>query len=107
MFGVVDVAKVVAARCALDEVGSEERRRQAGLGVVKEGLLLVRRYRVDGRKPEAEKAVAWVLHELSADARGELHCLRRDCRTAHIDAVCVYVATGRASVAVRDGPCLA
>lgn len=103
----VDEAEVVAARLAFHQVGREERSGQGGDGVGEEGLLLVRRHRVDLVEGEPEEAVVVVLYELGTDGIGQLDGLPRHYCGADADDVGVDVAARPAAVAVRDVPGLA
>jgi len=67
ILGGVDVAEVVAARCALFQIGGEEGGGEAGFGVGEEGPGLVWLDGVDGAEGETEEAVALVSGEGGAD----------------------------------------
>ena len=90
----VDVAKVVAARLTLLQVGGEERGVEAGLGVGEEGLYLIGGDGVDGAEGEAEEAIALVLSEFRADFFGQFDCLSGNGCTTDVDYVSVDVAAG-------------
>ena len=103
----VDVAEVVAAGLAFLQVGGEEGRVEAGLGVGEEGLDLVGGHGVDGAEGEAEEAVALVLSEFGADGFGQFDGLTGDGCTADVDNIGVDVAAGGAAIPVADAPGLA
>lgn len=90
----VDVAEVVATELTLLQVGGEERRFEAGLGVGEEGLLLVRGDGVDGAKGQAQEPIALVLGEFRADGLGQFDGLAGDGCTADVDDVGIDVAAG-------------
>ena len=103
----INVAKVVTTRLALLQVGGEERRVEAGLGVGEESLLLVGGDGVDGAKGQAQEAIALVLSEFRADGFGQFDGLAGDGCTADIDNVRVYIATSWAAISVANVPSLA
>ena len=90
----VNVAKVVATGLTLPQVGGEERRVEAGLGVGKEGPLLIGLDRVDRAEGETEEAVTLVLSELRADPLCQFNGLSGDGCSADIDDIGVNVTAG-------------
>ena len=107
VLGVVNVAEVVATWGTLLEVGGEERGVEEGLGIGKEGLLLVRGDGVDAGEPEAEETVAGILDKLGGDGRGGFNSLAGDGGTTNIHGVGVHIARSRRLVAIGDAPGLA
>ena len=104
---VVNVAEVVGARFAFEEVGGEDGGVEEGFGVGEEGLLLVGGDGVDGGEGEAEETVGFVLGEFRGDGFGEFDGLAGYGCAAYVDGVAVDVTAGGAAVAVADGPCFA
>ena len=93
ILGAVDVSKVVAARGALLQVGSEERRSQGWDGVAEERLDLVGGYGIDGVHGQTQQSIiVGVFLELSTDGLCKLHCLAGDGGRANLHGIQVDVA---------------
>ena len=104
ILAVVDKAKVVGARGALEEIGGEERGVEGRFRVCEEGVLGSGGDRIDRGEGEAEEAVGLVGCEFGGDGLGGFDGLGGDGGAADGNGVGVDVTAGGRTVAVADGP---
>ena len=104
VLGRIGLSKIIGSISVLGEVGGEERRVQARLGVVKESRRLVRCHGVDAAECKTQKSVSGTRNEFGGDFLGKLNNLALDNSLSNGDSVSSNNSAGRGSIPVGNRP---